>query len=116
MPEHDAWQATMLGLANGGGGEKFLAGFFDHFFFRIPASCSFLLLFRNIFRMPFTISGESKKAQIAARYVGVELVSGAVKSSYGPKHDVALDTPEGAIFESSAVARYIARLRPDVGL
>ena len=66
-------------------------------------------------KMPFILSGESKKAQIAAKYAGVELVAGKATTA-GPKIDVTLQTPEGVIFESSAVARYIARLRPDVGL
>lgn len=67
------------------------------------------------------------KAMVAAEFVGVTIdvppfafgvdnkTPEFLKMNPNGKVPV-LETPEGCIFESNAIARYIARLRPDVGL
>ena len=69
----------------------------------------------------------TQKALIAAKYVGVELKMPSFelgKDNKTPEFLAknpagkipVLDTPTGPLFESNAIARYVARLRPDVGL
>lgn len=66
----------------------------------------------------------AQKAQIAAQYCGVELELPSFKlgvdnktPEFGVKAPLrkvpVLDTPQGPVWESHAIARYIARLRPD---
>ena len=67
------------------------------------------------------------KTLIAAKYAGVEVNVPAFElgkdnktPAFLAKNPVGkipvLDTPSGPIFESNAIARYVARLRPDTGL
>lgn len=68
-----------------------------------------------------------QKAQIAAQYNGVELKFPAFEMGKTNKTPdflarfptgkvPAMSTPEGPLFESNAIARYVARLRGDTGL
>jgi elongation factor 1-gamma len=67
------------------------------------------------------------KILIAAEYTGVDVAVPDFKigtdnqtAAFLAKSPLGrvpvLDTPQGSLFESNAIARYIARLRPDVGL
>jgi elongation factor 1-gamma len=66
----------------------------------------------------------AQKAQVAAQYCGVDIELPAFKLGEDNKTDAfkakaplqkvpVLDTPDGPIWESHAIARYVARLRPD---
>ena len=61
------------------------------------------------------------KALIAAEYAGVEIavkdVDAKAAAKLSPTGKVpVLETPQGTIFESNAIARYVARLRSDADL
>ena len=67
------------------------------------------------------------KTLIAAKYAGVEVTMPAFELGKDNKTPAflaknpmgkipVLDTPSGPLFESNAIARYVARLRPDSGL
>jgi len=66
----------------------------------------------------------AQKALVAAQYCGIEIAQPAFKlgadnktpefTAKAPLQKVpVLDTPDGSIWESHAIARYVARLRPD---
>jgi len=79
--------------------------------------------------MPYTLYSypnnyRAQKAQIAAQYCGIDIELPAFKLGEDNKSDAfkakaplqkvpVLDTPDGPIWESHAIARYIARLRGD---
>ena len=61
------------------------------------------------------------KALIAAEYAGVEIAVKDVPAGSAPAGSPTnkvpiLETPQGPIFESNAIARYVARLRKDCDL
>ena len=61
------------------------------------------------------------KALIAAEYAGVEIavkdVDAKAAAKLSPTGKVpVLETPQGTIFESNAIARYVARMRRDTEL
>jgi glutathione S-transferase len=60
---------------------------------------------------------KTKKALIAAKYVGLEIDTppGATAAAQTGKIPV-LETPQGCIFSSTAIARYISRISRTVGL
>ena len=73
------------------------------------------------------LTGRALKTVIAAKYAGVdvalphfELGKDNKTPEFLAKNPVGkipvLDTPSGPLFESNAIARYVARLRPDTGL
>lgn len=87
---------------------------------------------RRYLKMSFTLHTDAGnfrafKILIAAEYAGVavevpdfkigtdnQTAEFLAKSPLG--RVPVLDTPQGSLFESNAIARYVARLRPDVGL
>jgi elongation factor 1-gamma len=82
--------------------------------------------------MTFTLyanqgNANALKALIAAQYNGIhidvpdfELLKDNTTAEFKAKNPVGkvpvLETSEGSIFESNAIARYVSRLRPDLGL
>jgi elongation factor 1-gamma len=96
---------------------------------RGPGACGENLFTGTGAQTLFTYKGDFRalKALIAAKYNGVEIATPEftvgednttpeflAKSPLGKVP--ALDTPEGSLFESSAIARYVARLRRDTEL
>jgi len=75
----------------------------------------------------FPAAFKTQKTLIAAKYVGVEIKTPSFEFGVfnktpeflakNPNGKVpVLDTENGSIYESNAIARYVARLRPDAGL
>lgn len=75
----------------------------------------------------FPAAFKTQKTLIAAKYVGVEIKTPAFEfgvfnktpefMAKNPSGKVpVLDTENGSIYESNAIARYVARMRPDAGL